>query len=309
MDRLESMATLLAAVETGSLSAASRKLGMPLATVSRKVSELEDYLRVRLFVRGSRRLTLTEAGRAYVASCKQILEDISEAERVAAGEYRAPQGDLVITGPIVFGRLHIVPVVVEFLKAYPDINVRLLLADRVVNLLEEQIDVAVRIGELPDSSLIATRVGAIRRIVCASPAYFESHGAPLMPDELAGHPCVTFEGLTAPDRWSFVEGMRAFSVPVRSRLVVNTADAAIDAAIAAIGITRVLSYQAADALRAGQLSVALKAFEAPPSPVSLVTIGQPLLPIKLRAFLDFAVPRLKARLKLAEVAEQGHKNF
>jgi DNA-binding transcriptional LysR family regulator len=299
MDRLESMSTFLAAVETGSLSAASRKLGMPLATVSRKVSELEDYLRTRLFTRTSRRLTLTQAGRAYVASCKRILEDIAEAERVASGEYHAPQGDLVITGSIVFGRLHITPVVVEFLKAYPDINVRLVLADRVVNLLEEQVDVAVRIGELPDSSLLATRVGSIRRIVCASPAYFETHGTPRSPDDLAAHHCISFEGLTAPDRWSFVQGKIAVSIAVRSRLIVNTADTAIDAAIASIGITRVLSYQAADAVRAGRLSVALKDFEPRPLPVNLITIGQPLLPIKLRAFLDFAAPRLKARLQTA----------
>jgi DNA-binding transcriptional LysR family regulator len=300
MDRLESMSTLLAAVETGSLSAASRKLGVPLTTVSRKVSELENHLRTRLFNRTSRRLTLTEAGRAYVASSKRILEDIAEAERVASGEYRAPQGDLVITGSIVFGRLHIMPVVLEFLKTYPDINVRLVLADRVINLLEEQVDVAVRIGELPDSSLVATRVGSIRSIVCASPAYFEKHGMPQSPEDLRAHHCISFEGLTAPDRWSFVHGKIALSIAVRSRLIVNTADTAIDAAIASIGITRVLSYQAADAVRAGLLSVVLKDFAPKPLPVSLVTIGHPLLPIKLRAFLDFAVPPLKARLQLAQ---------
>jgi DNA-binding transcriptional LysR family regulator len=299
MDRLESMSTLLAAVETGSLSAASRKLGMPLATVSRKVSELEEHLRTRLLNRSSRRLTLTEPGRDYVVSCKRILEDIAEAERVASGEYRAPRGDLVITGSIVFGRLHIMPVVLDFLKAYPDINVRLMLSDRVVNLLEEQVDVAVRIGELPDSSLVATRLGSIRKIVCASPAYFEKHGTPRSPDDLAAHHCICFEGLTAPDRWSFVQAKAAISVAVRSRLIVNTADTAIDAAIASIGVTRVLSYQIADAMRAGLLSIALRDYEPSPLPVSLVTIGQSPLPLKLRAFLDFAAPRLKTRLQMA----------
>ena len=171
MDRLESMTTLLAAVEAGSLSAASRKLGMPLATVSRKVSELEAHLRTRLVNRTSRRLTLTDAGRSYVAACKRILEDIGEAERAAAGEYIAPRGDLIITAPIVFGRLHVLPVAIEFLKAYPDIDIRIALADRVVNLQEDDIDLAIRIGELPDSSLVATRVGSIRHVVCASPAY------------------------------------------------------------------------------------------------------------------------------------------
>src|SRR5262245_58124627 len=149
MDRLESMSTLLAAVEAGSLSAAARKLGMPLATVSRKVSELEAHLRTRLVTRSSRRLTLTDAGRSYVAACKQILEEIDEAERAASGEYSAPRGDLAVTAPIVFGRLHVLPVVMEFLQAYPDIDIRLTLADRVINLVEDHVDLAVRIGELP----------------------------------------------------------------------------------------------------------------------------------------------------------------
>ena len=301
MDRLESMATLLAAVEAGSLSGASRKLGMPLATVSRKVSELETHLRVRLLNRSSRLLTLTDAGRSYVAACKRILEDIGAAERAAAGEYSAPRGELIMTAPIVFGRLHVLPVVIAFLEAYPEIDVRLALADSVINLLEDHIDVALRIGELPDSSLVATRVGAIRRVVCASPRYFAERGTPKIPGDLAGHDCITFGGLTSAQEWIFTVGKSAKPVAVHSRLVVNTAEAAVDAAVASIGITRVLSYQAAAALRAGALTLALRAFEPSPSPVSLVHAGQPLLPLKLRAFLDFATPRLKARI--AQVAE------
>jgi DNA-binding transcriptional LysR family regulator len=301
MDRLESMSSLLAAVEAGSLSGASRKLGMPLATVSRKVSELETHLRVRLLNRSSRRLTLTDAGRSYVAACKRILEDIGAAERAAAGEYSAPRGDLMITAPIVFGRLHVLPVVVAFIEAYPEIDVRLALADHVINLLEDHVDVALRIGELPDSSLVATRVGAIRRVVCASPRYFAERGTPKIPGDLAGHDCITFGGLTSAQEWIFTIGKSAKPVAIHSRLVVNTAEAAVDAAVASIGITRVLSYQAAAALRAGALTLALRAFEPAPSPVSLVHAGQPLLPLKLRAFLDFATPRLKARI--TQVAE------
>ena len=161
MDRLEAMSVLLAAVDAGSLSAASRKLGSPLATVSRKVLELEAHLKTRLLVRSSRRLALTDAGRSYVAACRRILEDVGEAERAATGEYSAPKGDLLITAPIVFGRLHVLPIVADFLKIYPDINARMLLADRVVNLAEEQVDVALRIGELPDSSLVSSKVGSI----------------------------------------------------------------------------------------------------------------------------------------------------
>ena len=194
------MSTLLAAVEAGSLSAASRRLGMPLTTVSRKVSELEAHLRTKLINRTSRQLTLTDAGRSYVAGCKRILEDLEGIERAAAGEYAAPRGDLVITAPIVFGRLHVLPVVAEFLKAYPDIDIRIVLADRVMNLHEDAID-AVRIGALPDSSLIATRVGTIRQIVCGSPDYFAEKGTPKSPGELRYHDCVTFDGLMSPADW------------------------------------------------------------------------------------------------------------
>jgi DNA-binding transcriptional LysR family regulator len=299
MDRFESMSILVTAVEAGSLSAAARRLGTPLATVSRKVSELEAHLKTRLLTRSSRRLTLTDAGRSYVAACKRILEDVGEAERAASGEYSVPKGDLIITVPIVFGRFHVLPVVADFLKTYPEIDIRMVLADRVVNLLEEHVDVAVRIGELPDGSLVATRVGAIRRVVCGSPSYFATRGTPQSPADLGRHDCVTFEALMSPDTWTFATGKSAISVPVRSRLVVNTAEAAIDAAIAGIGITRVLSYQITNAMRAGTLAMALQECEPPPWPVNFVYAGGRLLPLKLRAFLDFAVPRLRARLSVS----------
>ncbi len=270
MDRLEAMSILLEAVESGSLSGAGRRLGMPLATVSRKISELEAHLKTRLVQRSARRLTLTDSGRSYVAACKRILEDVGEAERAASGEYSAPKGDLIITAPIVFGRLHVLPVAIAFLKAYPDINIKIVQADRLLNLLEEHVDLAVRIGELPDSGLVAMKVGAIRRVTCASPAYFAERGAPQSPDELSAHDCVTFEGLASPDAWTFRIGGSDKPVAIRSRLVVNTAEAAIDAAIAGLGITRVLSYQIARAVRAGALAVALEEFEPAPWPVSLV---------------------------------------
>jgi len=296
MDRFESMSILLTVVEAGSLSAAARRLGMPLTTVSRKVSELETHLRTRLLNRSSRRVTLTDAGRPYVAACKRILEEVGEAERAAAGEYSAPKGDLMITAPVVFGRLHVLPIVVEFLRAYPDIDIRIALADRVVNILEDHVDLAVRIGELPDSSLVARRVGSIRRVVCASPAYLAERGTPKSPDELGTHDCINFEGMAPADAWTFMIGRSDASVAIHSRLIVNTAEAAIDAAIAGVGITRVLSYQVASALRAGALALALQEFEPAPWPVSLVYTGQRLLPLKLHAFLDFATPRLEAAL-------------
>jgi DNA-binding transcriptional LysR family regulator len=296
MDRLEAMSILLAVVEAGSLSAAARQRGIPLATVSRKVSDLETHLSTRLLNRSSRRITLTDAGRSYVAACERILEDVEEAERNASGEYSAPKGDLTITAPIVFGRVHVLPIVVEFLAAYPEIDVRITLADRVANLLEDRIDLAVRIADLPNSSLVATRVGSIRRVVCGSPAYFAERSMPRAPGELGAHDCITFEGLMSPRTWTFTTGKSDVSVPIHSRLTVNTAEAAIDAAIAGLGVTRVLSYQIAHGVRAGTLAVVLQEFEPTPSPVSLVYAGQGLLPQKLRAFLDFAAPRLKAML-------------
>ena len=296
MDRLESMSTLLAAVEAGSLSAASRKLGVPLTTVSRRVLELEAHLRTRLVNRTSRRLTLTDAGRSYVAACQRILEEIDEAERAASGEYIAPRGDLIIAAPIVFGRLHVLPIASDFLGAYPEIDIRIVLADRVANLHEDDIDVALRIGTLPDSRLVATRIGMIRQVVCGSPGYFAERTIPKTPDELLDHDCITFDGLMSPDEWKFAVDGTIATTRIHSRLVVNTAEAAIDAAIASVGVTRVLSYQVASALQAGALVPALEKFEPAPWPVSLVYAGQGLLPLKVRAFLDFAAPRLKTRL-------------
>ena len=291
------MSVFVAVVETGSLSAASRKLNMPLPTVSRKVSELESHIKTRLLNRSTRKLTLTDAGKIYLAACERILEDVGEAERAASGEYSAPTGELIITAPIVFGRLHVLPITTEFLKAYPDVNVRLVLGDRALNLLDDHIDLAVRIGELPDSNLIATRVGMIRNVVCASPGYFTKHGKPKSPPDLVRHDCITFAGLMSPDAWTFKTDRSEITVPIRSRLVVNTAEAAIDAAKLGAGVTRVLSYQIENAIQDGSLVIALKKFEPVPLPVSLVYTGQRLLPLKLRAFLDFSAPRLRASLQ------------
>jgi DNA-binding transcriptional LysR family regulator len=293
MDRFDAMATLVAAVDGGSLSAASRALGMPLATVSRKVSDLEAHLRTQLVVRTSRNLSLTEAGRAYVAASRRILDEIDDAERAASGEYRAPRGHLTITAPIMFGRLHVEPVVLDFLRAYPDITARLVLADHVVNLIDEHIDVAVRVGDLADSSIVATRLGAVTWVTCASPDYLETRGTPDTPEALAGHDCVMFEGLYSNNLWTFGRRQDALAVPIRARFAVNTADAAISASIASAGITRVLSYQVASAVTAGALRLILRSFEPEPLPVHLVYGGQSLLPLKLRAFLDFAAPRLR----------------
>lgn len=305
MDRLEAMSILVAVAEAGSLTAASRQLRVPLPTVSRKLAELEARLNTRLIIRSTRKLTLTDAGGAYVAACKHILEQVGDAERAAAGEYSSPRGDLVITAPIVFGRLHVLPVVTDFLAAFADIDVRMLLADRNVHLIDDHIDAAVRIGALSDSSLVATRVGSVRRVVCASPAYLTRHGTPKSPADLAAADCITFEGLAPSPSWKFAVPDTAAeqTVAIRSRLAVNTAEAALDAAVAGLGVTRVFSYQAARAVKDGTLRIVLSRYEPPPLPVSVVHANPAPLPRKLRAFLDFAVPRLRQRT--ARVALAG----
>ena len=185
MDRLEGMSIVLAVAEAGSLSAAARREKMPLATVSRKVSELEAHLRTKLFNRSSRVLVPTDEGRSYIAAAKRILADVAEAERAASGEYTTPRGELSVSAPVALGRLHLQPVLVEFLAAFPEVDVQLGLQDQAVNLLEEHVDVALRIGPHADSSLIAVRVGDIRRVMCASPAYLKSRGTPKSPDDLS----------------------------------------------------------------------------------------------------------------------------
>src|SRR5581483_6009983 len=297
MDRLEAMAVLVAAVETGSLSAAGRRLGMPLPTVSRKLSELETHLRTRLLNRTTRRLMLTEAGSAYLEASRRILDEVGNAERLASGEYSEPRGHLAVTAPIVFGRLHVLPVITEFLNLFPQIDVRLRLSDRYVQLIDEQIDVAVRIGRLSDSSLKATRVGALRYVVCASPGYLEKRGVPKTPQDLSALECVTFDDAATATVWSFAATRgKAQPVQIRSRLSVNTAEAAIDAAIAGVGVTRVLSYQAADAVARGKLKIVLGAFEREAQSVNLVHAGQRLLALKTRSFLEFAASGLRRSL-------------
>jgi DNA-binding transcriptional LysR family regulator len=260
------------------------------------VSDLEAHLRTQLLVRTSRRLELTEAGRAFVAASRRILDEMGEAERAASGEYQAPRGHLTLTAPVMFGRLHVEPVVLEFLAAYPDITARLVLADHVVNLVDERVDVAVRVGPLPDSLMVATRLGAVGWVTCASPHYLAARGTPETPAALEGHDCIMFEGLYSTGLWRFGTGRNAVAVAVRPRFTVNTADAAIAAAVASSGITRVLSYQVRAAVAAGALRLILRPHEPEPLPVHAVYPGQSLLPLKLRAFLDFASPRLKASL-------------
>lgn len=296
MDRFEAMRTLLAAVDGGSLSAASRSLRLPLATVSRRVSDLEARLGAQLLVRTSRRLQLTDEGVAYTAAARRILDELDDAERTVSGEYRAPRGELAVTAPITFGKLHMAPIVHEFLTVYPDVSVRLILLDGVIDLAEAHIDIALRIGHLPDSALIARRLGSVRWMFCASPDYLDRRGMPRHPADLATHDSIAFEGLQRHRDWPYIDGGRSQSVSIRSRFSVNTADAVIGAASAGLGVARVMSYQAATSIGCGETLPILNDFWPASMPVHLLYGARQHQPLKLSAFVDFVAPRLQARL-------------
>ena len=299
LDRLEAMSLLWSVVDAGSFSAASRSRGVPLATISRKVSELETHLGTRVLVRTTRRVALTDAGAGYVASARRILDEIDETERTAAGEFHSPRGDLLLTAPVASGRLHVLPIVTEFLVSFPQINVRLLFSDRNLQFVEDHVDVAVRIGRLPDSGMIAARVGSMRTVVCASPKLLAAHGEPRQPEDVSSLPCVNFEVLSAGSAWPFRlgGGKNVTQVPVAPRLSVTTAEAAVSAAADGVGVTRVLHYQCADAMRSGALKIVLEEFEVEKLPIQLLHAAGPLAS-KIRVFLDFARDRLKERLSV-----------
>jgi DNA-binding transcriptional LysR family regulator len=292
MDRFEAMHTLVAAVNGGSLSAASRALNTPLPTVSRRVSELEAHLGAQLLVRTSRKLILTEAGEAFVAVARRLLDELGDAERAASGEYRAPRGELLVTAPIMFGKLHVAPIIHSFLAAYPEVTVRLVLSDQVIDLVEAHVDVAVRIGLLSDSDLIARQVGHVSWVICASPDYLAQRGEPAMPAALIGHDCIAFEGQQTYRSWTFGRAASMRSIAINPRFSVNTADAVVEAAAAGLGIARVMSYQAATAISQKRVTTILRGFATDPIPVNLIHQPQRVQPLKRRAFLDFVVPRL-----------------
>jgi len=250
---------------------------------------------VRLLNRTTRAVSLTEAGDRFLAGARRVLADFEEIERAAAGEGAAPRGELRITAPILFGRLHVLPIVTEFLGRFAEVSVALSLIDRPVDLVEEGLDVAVRIGALAESSAVATRVGAVRRIVVASPGYVTQYGTPLAPADLGAHAVVAFSGIAGVDHWIFRNEQRETSIAIRPRLTVTTAEATLDAARAGFGVARVLSYQAADDISRGSLLRLLAPYEGDELPIHLLYPGGRHPPPKLRAFLDFAKPRLRRR--------------
>ncbi|MFY9294497.1 MAG: LysR family transcriptional regulator [Methylorubrum rhodinum] len=292
MDRWQGMRVFVRVAECGGFAGAARALNMSPPAVTRAVAALEARIGARLLTRTTRRVALTEAGARYLEDCRRILAEIDEAEAVAAGAMAIPTGRLTVTAPVQFGRLYVLPVISEYLDRHPAVAARALFLDRVIDLVEEGADVALRIGPLPDSGLSAIRVGSVRAVVCAAPAYLERHARPQAPGDLTAHAIIGRSDQAAVAEWRFGPERR-MAVPVRPRLVCNTIDGALAAALDGRGIVRLLSYQVAPALAEGRLVHLLEAHEGPPMPVHVVSPEGRRAPAKVRAFVELAVERLR----------------
>ncbi|MGI9384509.1 MAG: LysR substrate-binding domain-containing protein [Methyloligellaceae bacterium] len=294
MGHLRELSTFVAVAEEGAFNAAARRLTLSPSVVTRLINALEDRIGARLFTRTTRRVALTEAGETLFAEAGRILADLEEVEAMVAGAHQVARGALRITAPVLFGQRYLMPVVGDFLETHPQVTVTAEFLDRPVHLVEEGIDVALRIGELPDSSLFANRVGVVRRVAVAAPAYLEASGVPETPQDLIRHRIINTSGLHGPREWSFHARGGIQSARITPRLTVNTISAAVDAASAGRGVTRVLSYQVADALAAGTLVEILRDWEDREMPVQLVHPEGRRAAAKTRAFIDFATARLRA---------------
>jgi DNA-binding transcriptional LysR family regulator len=298
MDRLQTMSVFVAVAEAAGFAPAARRLAMSPPSVTRAVSELEGRLGCRLLHRTTRSVQMTEAGRRYLADCRRILAEIEEADRHAAGLHAAPRGLVSVTASVMFGRVILAPILLDLLDRYPELSLSTLFVDRVVHLLDEGIDVAVRIAELPDSSLTAVRVGAVRRVLCASPDYLAARGRPAAPSDLAGHEIVNFVNMAPGGEWAFPKDGKARAFRPSSRLLYNQADAAIAAALAGRGITRVLSYMIAPQLEEGTLEIVLEDHEPPAVPVHVVHKEATQASARVRAVVDHLVATLRAEAAL-----------
>lgn len=298
MDKLAAMRAFVEIVDRGSLTAAASSLDKSPPSMVRTLAALEGSLGARLLRRTTRRMSLTEEGRGYLERCRRILADVDEAERAVVTDRVEPRGELRVTAPVLFGQLHVAPAVRTFVRRFEEVRVELLLLDRVVNLVEEGIDVAVRIGALEDSSLIATPVSQVRRVVCASPERLERDGIPESPGELADRPCVVFGGLTAGSQWRFGRGGRSVAVRIGGPFRCNQAAAATEACAEGLGFGLFLSYQVESLVRAGKLRVVLRDWEPAPLPVSVVHPDARLMPGRVRAFADLLKPALRDRPEL-----------
>ena len=280
------MQAFVAVADLQGFAPAARKLGLSPSAVTRLIAALEDRLGARLLQRTTRSVTLTDVGARYLERARRILSDVEEAEGSAQDERRRPSGRLVVSAPVGFGRLHVSPVISAYLKRYPEVSAELRLTDRMINLVEDGVDLAVRIGHLADSTLVARHAGEMRRIVVASPGYLRERGEPRTPAAIASHQTIQFGAMTGSPDWRFVEDGREVRVACTPRFITNSADAAIQYAGQDGGLTRVLAYQAADGIKAGRLKIVLAKFEQPALPIHLVYPTSRLLSAKVRAFID-----------------------
>lgn len=297
------MRVFVAVAEARGFAAGARNLAMSAPAVTRAIAALEERVGAPLLRRTTRVVKLTDAGARFLADCKRILADVDDAESAVAGSHAALRGPLVITAPVLFGRLFVAPIVLEFLDANPSVNARVLFADRVVDLLDDNIDVAIRIAHLsPLASFVAARVGTVRRVTVASPAFLQKHGTPKTPADLEPLDAIAFaHGPSAPD-WSFANGDATLSVRPRIRLITSSTDVSVSAAVAGCGVTRALSYQVASDVRAGRLVVVLRDYEPPPLPVHVVHRDGHRGSARVRAFVTLAVRRLRASDELTDLS-------
>ncbi|WP_027582100.1 LysR family transcriptional regulator [Bradyrhizobium sp. Ai1a-2] len=286
MDRIDAMQAFVAVADLQGFAPAARRLGLSPSAVTRMIAALEERLGARLLQRTTRSVTLTDAGSRYLERIRRILADLEEAEEAVEGERTRPAGRLVISAPVGFGRLHVSPMVTAYLKRYSDVGADLRLSDRMINLVEEGVDLAVRIGHLPDSTLVARHVGEMRRVVVASKEYLNARGEPKRPSDISAHDTIQFGAMSAAPDWRFVDDGHEVRVSPSPRFSSNSADAAIQYAEAGGGLTRVLAYQAAASLKAGRLRIVLAKFEQPSLPIHIVYPTSRLLSAKVRSFID-----------------------
>jgi DNA-binding transcriptional LysR family regulator len=294
MDRLQLMTVFIAVAEEESFAGAGRRLRMSAPAVTRAIAALEDRLRVKLLHRTTRFVRATDAGRRYLEAARRVVALADEADDAAIGVSAAPRGHVAVTAPVLFGRMYVIPCIAEYLDRYPETTVSGLLVDRVVNLLEEDVDVAVRIGDLPDSGLKALRVGSVRRVICASPQYLARRGVPRLPADLHAHAIVAATSMAQDVDWRLHGASGELTIRCKPRLLVTSNDAAIEAALRGVGITRLISYQVAPQLASGELEVVLGEYEPPPMPIHVVHREGTHSPARIRAFIDLLAERLRA---------------
>lgn len=299
MDRFHLMSVFVAVAEEESFAGGARRLGMSPPAVTRAIAMLEEHLGIKVLTRTTRFVRATDAGLRYLESARRIIAEAEEADEAAAGVHAAPRGHLAVTAPVLFGSIYVMPGIVDYLKRYPDVSVSAMFLDRVVNLLEEGLDVGVRIGELPDSSMRAIQVGHVRRVVCAAPEYLKQYGMLHEPQDLVTHRVICAIPVSPANEWRFGTGKMLESVKIHPRLTVTNNDAAIQAALQGLGVTRLMSYQIAAHLAAGRLTRVLADYEPPPLPIHVLHREGRQASAKVRSFVDLLVERLRADIALS----------